>query len=108
MLGNIPNSVAYRRIDQYPTAQSVPGVLILAIDAPIYFANASYLRERFVVQKLDWHKLFNLLKTMKCVVISSPSRRSWIVRIIRWVDEGTEGSKGETSLQYLILDMGGK
>ncbi|KAG6384705.1 hypothetical protein SASPL_153522 [Salvia splendens] len=27
-------------------AQSVPGVLILEIDAPIYFANSNYLRER--------------------------------------------------------------
>lgn len=46
VLGNIPNSAIYRRMDQYPIAQSVPGVFILQIDAPIYFANASYLRER--------------------------------------------------------------
>ncbi|ONK76536.1 uncharacterized protein A4U43_C03F29290 [Asparagus officinalis] len=46
VLGNIPNSAIYRRVDQYPAAQSVPGVLILQIDAPIYFTNASYLRER--------------------------------------------------------------
>lgn len=46
VLGNIPNSAIYRRMDQYPIAQSVPGVFILQIDAPIYFTNASYLRER--------------------------------------------------------------
>lgn len=46
VLGNIPNSMIYRRVDQYPIAQSIPGILILHIDAPIYFANASYLRER--------------------------------------------------------------
>ncbi|XP_042394345.1 sulfate transporter 3.1-like [Zingiber officinale] len=46
VLGHIPNSMAYRRVDQYPMAQSVPGVLILCIDAPINFTNASYLRER--------------------------------------------------------------
>ncbi|KAK2647088.1 hypothetical protein Ddye_022283 [Dipteronia dyeriana] len=46
VLGNIPNSATYRSIDQYPVANNVPGVLILQIDAPIYFANASYLRER--------------------------------------------------------------
>ncbi|KAG6480687.1 sulfate transporter 3.1-like [Zingiber officinale] len=72
VLGSIPNSMAYRRVDQYPAAQSVPGVLILGIDAPIYFANASYLRER----------------------------------ISRWIDEETERTNGETSLQYLILDLG--
>ncbi|KAJ4750366.1 sulfate transporter 1 [Rhynchospora pubera] len=46
VLGNIPNSMVYRRVDQYPIAQSIPGIFILHIDAPIYFANASYLRER--------------------------------------------------------------
>lgn len=46
VLGNIPNSRIYRNIEHYPNANNVPGVLILKIDAPIYFANASYLRER--------------------------------------------------------------
>ncbi|RDX84891.1 Sulfate transporter 3.1 [Mucuna pruriens] len=46
VLGNIPNSVIYRNVEQYPNAKHVPGILILEIDAPIYFANASYLRER--------------------------------------------------------------
>ncbi|KAJ0974092.1 hypothetical protein J5N97_016057 [Dioscorea zingiberensis] len=46
VLGNIPNSMIYRRMDQYPAAQSVPGVFIIQIDAPIYFTNSSYLRER--------------------------------------------------------------
>ncbi|XP_057438635.1 sulfate transporter 3.1-like [Lotus japonicus] len=44
--GNIPNSAVYRNVEQYPNAHHVPGILILEIDAPIYFANASYLRER--------------------------------------------------------------
>lgn len=48
VLGNIPNSKVYRSVDQYPTASTIPGVLILEIDAPIYFANASYLRERYI------------------------------------------------------------
>lgn len=46
VLGNMPNSMIYRRMDQYPMAQCVPGVFIIQIDAPIYFANSSYLRER--------------------------------------------------------------
>lgn len=74
ILGNIPNSMIYRNVEQYTNTSSVPGVLILEIDAPIYFANASYLRER----------------------------------IARWVDEEEDKlkSSGETSLQYVILDMG--
>ncbi|KAK9013478.1 hypothetical protein V6N11_041485 [Hibiscus sabdariffa] len=46
ILGNLPNSTIYRNVEQYPNANNVHGVLILEIDAPIYFANSSYLRER--------------------------------------------------------------
>ncbi|XP_048611818.1 sulfate transporter 3.1-like [Brassica napus] len=44
--GNIPNSMIYRNNEQYPYSRTVPGLLILEIDAPIYFVNAGYLRER--------------------------------------------------------------
>ncbi|XP_007050523.2 PREDICTED: sulfate transporter 3.1 [Theobroma cacao] len=73
VLGNIPNSTIYRNVEQYPNTNNVAGVLILEIDAPIYFANSSYLRER----------------------------------ISRWIDEEEDKLKstGETSLQYIILDM---
>ncbi|KAH1072033.1 hypothetical protein J1N35_024361 [Gossypium stocksii] len=46
VLGNLPDSTIYRNVEQYPNANHVRGVLILEIDAPIYFANSSYLRER--------------------------------------------------------------
>ncbi|XVF63057.1 hypothetical protein PTKIN_Ptkin09bG0058200 [Pterospermum kingtungense] len=46
VMGNIPNSGIYRSMEQYPIANTVPGILILQINAPVYFANASYLRER--------------------------------------------------------------
>ncbi|XP_021280360.1 sulfate transporter 3.1-like [Herrania umbratica] len=73
VLGNIPNSTIYRNVEQYPNTNNVAGVLLLQIDAPIYFANSSYLRER----------------------------------ISRWIDEEENKLKstGETSLQYIILDM---
>ncbi|KAH1194932.1 Sulfate transporter 3.1 [Glycine max] len=73
LLGNIPNSAVYRNVEQYPNANHIPGILILEIDAPIYFANASYLRER----------------------------------ITRWIDEEEDRIKatGQTSLQYVIMDM---
>ncbi|ONI15263.1 hypothetical protein PRUPE_3G033800 [Prunus persica] len=41
--GNLPNSMVYRNVEQYPNASNVPGILILEIDAPIYFANTNYL-----------------------------------------------------------------
>ncbi|CAB4274757.1 unnamed protein product [Prunus armeniaca] len=72
--GNLPNSIyVYRNVEQYPNASNVPGILILEIDAPIYFANTNYLRER----------------------------------ITRWINDEEDGTKsaGESSLQYVILDM---
>ncbi|GAB4843337.1 Sulfate transporter 3.1 [Ancistrocladus abbreviatus] len=48
VLGNIPNTMTYRNTEQYRFAQQVPGILILQIHAPIYFASANYLRERIL------------------------------------------------------------
>uniref|UniRef100_M8BFU5 Sulfate transporter 3.1 n=1 Tax=Aegilops tauschii TaxID=37682 RepID=M8BFU5_AEGTA len=74
VLGNVPDTNIYRRMDQYTTARTVPGVLVLRVDSPIYFANSGYLRERFT----------------------------------RWIDEDDErtSAKGETGVQYVVLDMG--
>ncbi|CAL2262505.1 unnamed protein product [Prunus armeniaca] len=47
--GNLPNSMVYRNVEQYPNAKQCSWnsqILILEIDAPIYFANTNYLRER--------------------------------------------------------------
>lgn len=46
VLGNIPDSNIYRNVEQYPNTDIIVGVLILDLGAPIYFTNASYLRER--------------------------------------------------------------
>ncbi|KAI5677181.1 hypothetical protein M9H77_08131 [Catharanthus roseus] len=46
MLGNIPGSNIYRNLDHYKDAVRVPGFLILSIEAPINFANTTYLNER--------------------------------------------------------------
>ncbi|KAF7120385.1 hypothetical protein RHSIM_Rhsim13G0027800 [Rhododendron simsii] len=48
VLGNIPDSVIHRSIDQYPNAINVPRILIPEISSPIFFANSCYLRERIL------------------------------------------------------------
>ena len=45
-LGNIPNSALYRDVEQYPAASGVPGIIVLQLGSPIYFANCIYLKER--------------------------------------------------------------
>ncbi|EFJ09164.1 hypothetical protein SELMODRAFT_184750 [Selaginella moellendorffii] len=45
-LGKIAGTSIYRSIEQYPKAVRIPGVLIVRIDASIYFSNSNYIRER--------------------------------------------------------------
>ncbi|XP_022878506.1 probable sulfate transporter 3.3 [Olea europaea var. sylvestris] len=46
MLGNIPGTNIFRDLDHYKEALRVPGFLILSIEAPINFANTTYLKDR--------------------------------------------------------------
>ncbi|KAK7400750.1 hypothetical protein VNO78_12053 [Psophocarpus tetragonolobus] len=46
LLGKIPGTDIYRNLDQYKEAMKIPGFLILSIEAPINFANITYLNER--------------------------------------------------------------
>ncbi|GFR50731.1 hypothetical protein Agub_g12988 [Astrephomene gubernaculifera] len=46
LLGRIPGSGVYRNIKQYPNSQLVPGVMVCRIDAPIYFANVQWIKDR--------------------------------------------------------------
>ncbi|XP_057871921.2 sulfate transporter 3.1 isoform X2 [Cryptomeria japonica] len=71
VLGNIPNTTVYRNAEQYPDAARVPGILILRIDAPIYFSNASYLRERIMRWIMDEEERLAKMKedTLQYVII---------------------------------------
>ncbi|CAI9114091.1 OLC1v1014727C1 [Oldenlandia corymbosa var. corymbosa] len=48
VLGNIPGTQIYQNITRYREAIRVPSFLILAVEAPFYFANATYLQERIL------------------------------------------------------------
>lgn len=48
MLGNIPGTQIYRNLHHYKEAVGVPRFLILSIEAPINFANITYLNERIL------------------------------------------------------------
>ncbi|KAD2393854.1 hypothetical protein E3N88_40831 [Mikania micrantha] len=47
-LGNIPDTVLFRDVEQYPGAISIPRTLVLQLGSPIYFANSGYIRERIL------------------------------------------------------------
>uniref|UniRef100_A0A6N2MXI8 STAS domain-containing protein n=1 Tax=Salix viminalis TaxID=40686 RepID=A0A6N2MXI8_SALVM len=46
ILGNIPGTDIFRNLHHYKEAMRIPGFVILRIEAPINFANTTYLKER--------------------------------------------------------------
>ncbi|GAB2276665.1 Sulfate transporter 4.1, chloroplastic [Dionaea muscipula] len=46
VLGRLPGTTIYRNIRQYPEAHTYNGMVIVRVDAPIYFANTSYIKDR--------------------------------------------------------------
>ncbi|MFZ6180446.1 SulP family inorganic anion transporter [Nannocystis pusilla] len=55
VLGRLPGTQVYRNVLRFPDAETVPGVVIIRLDAPLYFANATYLideiRRRIAAEK---------------------------------------------------------
>ncbi|KAL2607959.1 hypothetical protein R1flu_026532 [Riccia fluitans] len=48
LLGNIPDTNVYRNVEQYPDATKEPGIVVIRVDAAIYFSNSNYIRERIL------------------------------------------------------------
>ena len=46
VLGRLPGTSYYRSVKQYPDAECYDGIVIVRIDAPLYFANALNIREK--------------------------------------------------------------
>jgi high affinity sulfate transporter 1 len=46
VLGRVPDTKGYHDLKRHPEAKQIPGLLIYRFDAPIFFANAEYLRRR--------------------------------------------------------------
>ncbi|XP_062155383.1 probable sulfate transporter 4.2 isoform X2 [Alnus glutinosa] len=53
VLGRLPGTTVYRNIQQYPEAYTYNGIVIVRIDAPIYFANTSYMKDRLREYEVD-------------------------------------------------------
>lgn len=46
VLGRLPGTNVYRNVKQYPDAERYDGLVMVRIDAPIYFANTQNVREK--------------------------------------------------------------
>lgn len=46
VLGRVPGTEVYRDTARHPENQTIPGLLIFRLDAPLFFANSALMRER--------------------------------------------------------------
>ena len=46
ILGRLPGTSVYRNVQQYPEAEPTDGVIVVRVDAPLFFANAQNVRDR--------------------------------------------------------------
>ncbi|KAL3032582.1 hypothetical protein AAZX31_02G090300 [Glycine max] len=53
VLGRLPGTTVYRNVKQYPEAYTYNGIVIVRVDAPIYFANTSYIKDRLREYEVD-------------------------------------------------------
>ncbi len=45
VLGRLPGTTHYRNVERYPEAITIPGVVIIRIDAALYFANIGFVKD---------------------------------------------------------------
>lgn len=106
VLGNIPGTQTYHNLNRYREALRIPSFLILAVEAPIYFANSTYLQERLV----HMFSILGISTYMNIFLLGlSYLRISATYRMLRWVREEEERVKAgnESTLKCIILDMTG-
>jgi MFS superfamily sulfate permease-like transporter len=46
VLGQVPSISGYHDVSRYPNARTIPGLVMLRWDAPLFFANAELFRDR--------------------------------------------------------------
>ena len=45
VLGRLPGTRIYRNLKRHPRAETLPGLLVVRMDAQFYFGNVSFLRD---------------------------------------------------------------
>ena len=53
VMGRLPGTTVYRNIKQYPEAERYDGLVLMRIDAPLYFANAQNVRDKIRKYRLQ-------------------------------------------------------
>lgn len=106
MLGNIPATNIYRNLHHYKEATRIPGFLILSIEAPINFANITYLHER-LVSSLQIYRVCESFLAALDIVFPVIKPFIFVIRILRWIEEEEDTTTANSCLHFVILEMSG-
>ncbi|XAR72053.1 hypothetical protein NMG60_11018550 [Bertholletia excelsa] len=91
VLGRLPGTTIYRNIQQYPEAYTYNGIVIVRVDAPIYFANISYIKDR--------------LRDFEFEVDNSPKRGPEVGRIYFVIIEMAPVTYIDSSAVHALKDL---
>lgn len=71
ILGNIPDTQIFQSLERYTNAVRIPSFLILGVEAPVYFANSTYLQERILRFIREEEERIELGREplLKCVIL---------------------------------------
>jgi len=57
-LGKLPNTNYYRNVERFPQVEQRPDILVMRFDAPLYFANTDYFKDKLMqLVQLKGHQL---------------------------------------------------
>ncbi|XP_024969369.1 probable sulfate transporter 3.4 [Cynara cardunculus var. scolymus] len=108
VLGNIPGTQIYQNVNRYREARRVPSFVILGIEAPIYFANSTYLQERilrWIREEEEWLAANNG-SSLRCVIIDMTSVTGIDTSGLAMVKE-LKKMLEKRSLQLVLANPGG-
>ncbi|KAE8807845.1 Sulfate transporter 4.1, chloroplastic [Hordeum vulgare] len=81
VLGRLPGTTVYRNTLQYPEADTYNGIIVVRVDAPIYFANitVTYIDSSVLQALKDLHQEYKArdieVLTLKQIAIANPYRQ---------------------------------
>jgi sulfate transporter 4 len=98
VLGRLPGTNIYRNINQYPQGERYEGIVIVRIDAPLYFANAQNVRDKIRKYRLQAQEELD-----QTTAPSSGRSTSSTVRYI--ILEMAPVGSVDTSALHILTDM---
>jgi len=92
VLGRLPGTTEYRNIKNYPQAERYNGIVVVRIDAPIYFANTQNIRE----------KVFKYEKKAIAEILEKNTEKQEEL-----LEKGETGSSvnPESVIKYIIIEL---